>query len=173
MALMNKADLIKAIGAAGKAGAKLQQTLNDLAIQAIGYSVIHGDVTIANKLLDNMVSGMRKDSMVAFLEKYGNFAWMKSEKKLAFYEATALMSEHDFDLWAEETITQKWHEAKKAVEPTSIYDVGAEFDKFLKRMSKISEDVNMELRHRELLLQLERTASVYHARLVLGEAAGN
>ena len=116
---------------------------------------------------------MRRDSMVAFFEKFGNFAWMKSEKKLVFYPAVALMSEEDFTAWSEETITQKWHEAKKASEPVSIHDVGAEFDKFLKRMSKISEDATMELRHKELLSQLEHTASVYHARLVLGEAAGN
>jgi len=169
--LMEKNVLVTAIARAGKARAKLQQTLQELAVQAIGYSVVHGDVTIANKLLENLVSGMRKDSMVAFLETYGNFAWMKSEKKLAFYSAIAPMTAKDFALWAEETITIKWHEAKRAPEPTSIYDVGAEFDKFLKRMEKLRGDATIELRHKALLDTLEETAAKYHARLVLGEAA--
>lgn len=169
MALMNQSDLSKAIASIGKRGASLTKDIQAAAVSAIGYSVIHGDVTFGNRLLDALGTWTRKDALVAFFEKYGNFAWMKQEKKLAYFNAVAHMSEHDFELWAEDL--PQWDTAKRAPQIVSKYDVAAEFDKFLKRMEKLRQDSSIELRHKALLDVLEDTTAKYHARLVLGTAA--
>jgi len=168
MALMNQSDLSKAIASIGKRGASLTKDIQSAAIAAIGYSVIYGDITFGNRLLDALGTWTRKDALVAFFEKYGNFAWMKQDKKLAFFKAQA-MSESDFETYAE-TLPQ-WDTAKRPPQIVSKYDVAAEFDKFLSRMEKLSEDSSIELRHKALLGILEETTAKYHARLVLGVAA--
>lgn len=169
MALMNQSDLSKAIASIGKRGASLTKDIQSAAIAAVGYSVIYGDVTFGNRLLDALGTWTRKDALVAFFEKYGNFAWMKQDKKLAFFKAQEAMSESEFEAYAE-TLPQ-WDTAKRPPQIVSKYDVAAEFDKFLKRMEKLSEDSTIELRHKALLGILEDTTAKYHARLVLGTAA--
>lgn len=169
MALINQADLSKLVASIGKRGASLTKDIQSAAVAAIGYSVVHGDITFGNRLLDALGTWTRKDALVAFFEKYGNFAWMKQDKKLAFFKAVELMSEAEFESFAE-TLPQ-WDTAKRAPQVISKYDVAAEFDKFLKRMEKLREDSTIELRHKALLDALEDTTSKYHARLVLGTAA--
>jgi len=160
MALMHTEALSKAIASIGKRGASLNKDIQTAAVAAVGYSVLHGDVTFGNRLLD---------ALVAFFEKYGNFAWMKQDKKLVFYKAIEGMTEKEFEEYAE-TLPQ-WDSAKRPPQIVSKYDVAAEFDKFLKRMEKLREDGTIELRNKALLDVLEDTTAKYHARLVLGTAA--
>lgn len=169
MALMTQADLAKAIASIGKRSASLNKDIQSAAVSAIGYSVIHGDVTFGNRLLDALGTWTRKDALVAFFEKHGNFAWMKQDKKLAYFKAIDHMSEQDFEVFAESL--PQWDTAKRAPEIVSKYDVAAEFDKFLKRMEKLRQDSTIELRHKALLDTLEDATAKYHARLVLGTAA--
>ncbi len=169
MALMSTLDLQKLVHSIGKRGASLNKDIQSAAVAAVGYSVIYGDTTFGNRLLDALGTWTRKDALVAFFEKYGNFAWMKSDKKLAFFKAQETMSESEFEAYAE-TLPQ-WDTAKRPPQVVSKYDVAAEFDKFLKRMEKLREDSTIELRHKALLDQLESTTQKYHARLVLGVAA--
>jgi hypothetical protein len=169
MALMHTEALSKAIASIGKRGASLNKDIQTAAVAAVGYSVLHGDVTFGNRLLDALGTWTRKDALVAFFEKYGNFAWMKQDKKLVFYKAIEGMTEKEFEEYAE-TLPQ-WDSAKRPPQIVSKYDVAAEFDKFLKRMEKLREDGTIELRNKALLDVLEDTTAKYHARLVLGTAA--
>lgn len=136
----------------------LDGQLHELAVNAIGYSIIHGDVQPANRVIDAMQNSLRKDAMVAYLEKFGQVAWMKADKKFVFYKVEGIT----FD--PEELLDGiKWHEAKKANEPVSQYDVEAAFDKFMKTVERTLKDGKVEVKNKELVQHLRNASAHYHA----------
>lgn len=151
----------KLCAAVMKSQRKTDKDLQALAIVAVAYSIQHGDVQPGNRLLDAMQGSLRKDAMVAYLERFGNFAYMKSDKKLAFFKTDKVWD----DEYAE-TLTDgiMWHEAKKAAEPVSMYDVDAAFDKFMKNLDqKINGGVEVKnVKLREHLLAAQQA---YHNEL--------
>jgi hypothetical protein len=101
MALHTAEVLQQKISAVGKSAGELQSAIQEVAVQAVGYSIEHGDIRFGQKLFDVLPSGVRRASLVAFLEKHGNFAWSKEEKCFKFfkglgeprvYDETALMA---------------------------------------------------------------------------------
>lgn len=101
MALHSAEVLQQKISAVGKSAGELQSAIQEVAVQAVGYSIEHGDIRFGQKLFDVLPSGVRRASLVAFLEKHGNFAWSKEEKCFKFfkglgeprvYDETALMA---------------------------------------------------------------------------------
>ena len=167
-ALMDKASIDKAIGKLGRTLVTVRKDIQALAITAIGYSLVHGDVTIGQRLLEAMTKSVRKDSLVAFFEAHGAFAWSKTEKKLVHFKRKGVAFDADYVAMLE---GQMWDEAKREPEVVSVYVVHAEFDKFLNRLGKLAKDPSLTLRNKELFEQLEQFSAKYHARKVLGEAA--
>jgi beta-glucosidase/6-phospho-beta-glucosidase/beta-galactosidase len=126
MPLLNAQDLESKIAIVGKSAGELQSAIQECAVQAVGYSIEHGDIRFGQKLFDVLPSGVRRQSLVAFLEKHGNFAWSTQDKKFAHYKTKdtfdqALLMETS---WASAT--------KESI--VSEYDLEDMFTKFMKRV---------------------------------------
>ena len=86
MTLLSSKELETKIAVVGKSAGELQSAIQECAVQAVGYSIEHGDIRFGQKLFDVLPNGVRRQSLVAFLEKHGNFAWQAQEKKFAHYK---------------------------------------------------------------------------------------
>lgn len=142
MALLNAKDLDSKISAIGKSAGELQSEIQIAAVNAIGYSVEHGDIRFGQKLFDVLPSSVRRASLVAFLEKHGNFAYLKEDKKFAFFKA---QSAYDETL----LLATPWASAKKEV-IVSEYDLDALFTQFLKKIDGIykkAEDGSVKIKN--------------------------
>ena len=126
MALFSAKDLEAKIAIVGKSAGELQSAIQEVAVQAVGYSIEHGDIRFGQKLFDVLPTGVRRQSLVAFLEKHGNFAWSAQDKKFAHYKTKetfdqALLMETSWASSTKETIV-------------SEYDIEDMFTKFMKRV---------------------------------------
>lgn len=157
--LMTAAEFGKLCDSVMKAQRKTDDDLQKLAITAIAYTHIHGDVQPANRLIGAMQKSLRVDSMVKYIEKFGKLAWQKDEKKFAYY-ADAPVREFDADVCN----TLKWHDAKKPNPVVSQYDFVAEFDEFMKRLAK-KIDSGKPIIHAELFDKLVDVSAEVHAKL--------
>lgn len=80
--LQNSAELIKKIGSIGRRAAALRSDIQLVLVSTIGHAQMHGDITLTNRLLDAVGSGVRKQAIVAYAEIYGPFEWDGKEKTL-------------------------------------------------------------------------------------------
>ena len=127
MTLLSAKELESKIAIVGKSAGELQSAIQECAVQAVGYSIEHGDIRFGQKLFDVLPNGVRRQSLVAFLEKHGNFAWQSQEKKFAHYKTKetfdqALLMETPWSSASKETIV-------------SEYDIEDMFEKFMKRVN--------------------------------------
>jgi hypothetical protein len=63
MALYSAEVLNDKISAVGKSAGELQTAIQDVAVQAVGYSIEHGDIRFGQKLFDVLPSGVRRASL--------------------------------------------------------------------------------------------------------------
>lgn len=147
--------LTKEIVAIGKVGNKLNARIQSAALNAVYYSVVHGDIRFGNQLLLAMNKGLRKNSLVAFLEKYGKFQWSKENKSFVFRNNNALTIE------SIEAIDERWFETIKAPEPVSMYDFETDVTKFIKRMEKAVLE-KATIKHVELMDYIKSAIDQYH-----------
>jgi len=147
MALMQSADLIKKIGSIGRASAKLTRDIQAVAVQAIGYSIEYGDVTIGQRLYDALGTGVRRQSLVAFFEKNGQFCWSSVEKKFVFFKVEGIK----FDEKA--LMATPWNEAKKEVIVSEV-DASDMVAKLIKRLES-SIEKKVTVKHSALLDDLK------------------
>ena len=131
MALITAKDLESKIASVGKSAGELQSAIQECAVQAIGYSIEHGDIRYGQKLFDVLPSGVRRASLVAFLEKHGNFAWSKDEKCFKFFKG--LGEPRKFDEVA--LLAINWASATKET-IVSSYDLESIMTKAIKAMEK-------------------------------------
>lgn len=162
MALKAIAILTKDIASIGRAGVKLTRMIQDAAVQAIGYSIEHGDITIGQRLVEACPKSVRRNSLVAYLEKFGAFQWDAKNKRLK-HRKTELEFTDDYE---EYLMGTPWDEAKPEPEITSVYDAAAEFERFMKRMEKLRKDANVTLHNKALLDALSATEEEYHKKQV-------
>lgn len=111
-----------------------------VAVQAVYYSIADSNTTPAQQLYDALGTESRKDSLLAFLEKFGNLAWSKTEKKIVFFNREKLLGKEKALEWtpdyAAEVAAAPWSAAKAAPAPKSIYDCDEEVRKFIGTMEK-------------------------------------
>ena len=131
MALYTAEVLNSKISAVGKTAGELQSAIQEVAVQAVGYSIEHGDIRFGQKLFDVLPNGVRRQSLVAFLEKHGNFAWSKEEKCFKFFKG--LGEPRTFDEQALSAIN--WASATKET-IVSSYDLETIMTKAIKAMEK-------------------------------------
>ena len=131
MALYSAEVLQQKISAVGKTAGELQSAIQDVAVQAVGYSIEHNDIRFGQKLFDVLPSGVRRASLVAFLEKHGNFAYSKDDKCFKFFKG--LGEPRVFDETALMAIN--WASATKET-IVSSYDLEAIMTKAIKAMEK-------------------------------------
>lgn len=131
MALHTAEVLSAKISAVGKSAGELQSAIQEVAVQAVGYSIEHSDIRFGQKLFDVLPNGVRRQSLVAYLEKHGNFAYSKEEKCFKFFKG--LGEPRVFDETALMAIS--WATATKET-IVSSYDLELIMTKAIKAMEK-------------------------------------
>lgn len=153
---MEKTLLVKEISQIGKIGNKLNLRIQIAAMNAVYYSVTEGYIQYGQNLVLAMNAGQRKNSLVAFLEKFGNFAWSKENKNL-IYQKNDKATVESLD-----AIDERWFETIKAPEPKSMYDFEEDVSKFIKRMEKAVTD-KATIVHIELMDYIKAAVDQFHA----------
>lgn len=152
---MEQSALNKEITSIAKTGNRLNTRIQHAALNAIFYSIQHGDIGFGQRLVLALNNGQRKNSLVAFLEKHGKFQWSKEQKSLVFKKRDDLT----VDSIAE--IKEHWFEAIKAPEPKSMYDFEDEVNRFLKKMEKAVTD-KATIKHVEIMDYVNAAIAQYH-----------
>ena len=167
---MDKTIILKRIGAIGKASAKLTQDIQSVAVACALHAVAHGDVTLADQLVDAVGKAVRRASLRAWFEKQAPMYLPKGKDKFAF---DALRAEDMRKLSTEELEAKfgalAWEDAKAEAPVISVFDVSDAVDKFMKRMESMVKDANVTVRNKELLEMLGQQVSIYHAEKVLSQ----
>jgi hypothetical protein len=131
MALHTAEVLQQKISAVGKSAGELQSAIQEVAVQAVGYSIEHGDIRFGQKLFDVLPSGVRRASLVAYLEKHGNFAWSKDDKCFKFFKGLGEPRVYD----EQALMAINWATATKET-IVSSYDLESIMTKAIKAMEK-------------------------------------
>jgi hypothetical protein len=167
---MDKTIILKRIGAIGKASAKLTKDIQSVAVACALHAVAHGDVTLADQLVDAVGKSLRRASLRAWFEKQAPMYLPKGKDKFAF---DALRAEDMRKLSTEELEAKfdalAWEDAKPEAPVISVFDVSDAVDKFMKRMESMVKDANVTVRNKELLEMLGQQVSIYHAEKVLSQ----
>lgn len=79
-----KATLVAAIEDIRVTGKKLDSMIWVAAVSVIAHIEKHGDITLAQTLVDAMPKGSRVNALLAYLEEFGKLSWDAAEKKLAY-----------------------------------------------------------------------------------------
>lgn len=168
---MQKDAILKSIGAIGRAAKKLTRDVQNTATACLIHAVRHGDVTLADQLVDVLGKGVRRDSLRAWFEKNGPFYIAKGKTTFSFDSdrAKSLRGLKDDEITAM-LADKPWEEAKREPEVQSVLDVASAADKFLERIQKQANEAGMEVRNRGLLEALVATAQQWHAAEVLKSA---
>lgn len=153
MALMLSADLIKKIGAIEKSSAKLARDIQLAAVNAVGYSIEYGDVTIAQRLFDAVGTSIRRQALVTFFEKYGQLCWSSVDKKFVFFKVEGIEFNEKM------LMATPWNEAKKEVIVSEL-DVADMVSKLIKRIEN-GIDKKVKVKHSALLDDLKLTYAHY------------
>jgi len=161
---MDKNQIVKAIGAIGRASQKLTKDIQLTAVGCIEHAVKHGDITLCDQLVDAIGKGMRKASLRAWFEKNGPMYLPKGKDKFAFdAERRGEWSQE-----REETLSAlPWEDAKPEEPIVSEFDVSVAFDRFMKRIEATVKDANITVRNRALMELLGQQAAIYHAEQVM------
>lgn len=152
---MPKAELAKEITSIARTGNRLNTRIQLAAMNAIYYSIQEGYIQYGQNLIMALNNGQRKNSLVAFLEKYGKFQWSKETKSLVFKKRDDLTVESIME------IKEHWFEAIKAPEPKSMYDFEDEVNRFLKKMEKAVTD-KATIKHVEIMDYVHAAIAQYH-----------
>ena len=170
MQVLSKADILKNIGVIGRASKKLTDQVQDTAISCAVHAVRHGDVTLADQLVDALGKGLRRASLRAWFERQGPFKVQKGKDVFSFNgdKAKTLRDLNDEEL-VEVLNALRWEEAKAEEPVVSVIDVEESFDKFMNRLMKQVKEADCEVKNAELLQALNQAASKWHAERVLSE----
>ena len=156
---MEKAQVLKNIGSIGRASAKLTKDIQATAVGCVEHAVKHGDVTLADQLVDAIGKGLRKASLRAWFEKNAPMFIAKGKDKFSFDPTR----KGTWDQEREDTLLAlPWEEAKPEEKIVSIFDVSESFDKFMKRVESMSKDAQVTLRNREMIDFLVHASATYH-----------
>ena len=157
---MDKAQILKNIGSIGRASAKLTKDIQTTAVGCIEHAVKHGDVTLADQLVDALGKGMRKASLRAWFETNGPMFIAKGKTTFSFDK----VRRGEWNGFREaELLAKPWEEAKPEPEVVSVFDVSEAFDKFMKRIESVAKDGEVQVRNRELMDMLLQASANYHS----------
>jgi hypothetical protein len=168
--MANTTEILKKIGAIGKHAKKLTSDIQDAATDCAIHAVQHGDVTLADQLVDALGKGLRKASLRAWFERNAPMYLPKGKDKFAYdaERAKAMKAIPEAEL-RESLMALPWEEAKPEEPVVSVFDVSEAVDKFIKRLEKQVAEANVTIKNRKLLEEIAHAASVYHAEQVLGQ----
>lgn len=155
--LMSAEEISKGIISVKTSGARFDALVQRMAVECVAQSIVHRNITLGNDLLNALPKGSRRDSLVAWFERFGHFAWMKTEKKLAFFDAGQEMTAAYFA----EVRATSWTTGTKPAAIVSSYDLETEFGKVLDRLGKLVNDSSKTIEHKDLYAKLKATYTAY------------
>lgn len=141
-------DLSKSIGNRGKA---LNRDIQKIAATAIGYANIHGDVTVAQNIFENIADnkGIRLNSFVRYLETHGQLAYDKESKNFVYRKRDDVIKDvMELFLALSEA---PWYQAIKQEQVESIYDVSKMIKSLVDRVEKLSKNERNTIENIELV----------------------
>lgn len=128
--------------------AQLEAAIQVAAIQCIGQSIVHGNITPARDLYTAVRGGIRRDTLLKFFEVYGNMAHSKITKEIEFVRT------HAKEAWTTDYVKRleamPWFEAKKEAPASSIYDCEDVLSKLFGRMKRAVGDKGVTVKHVEI-----------------------
>lgn len=120
-----KSAIMKLVTSIAGRGVKLQKDIHQAAMSALIHADKHGDVTVMGSLIEAMPGMARKNSLIAWAEFHGKFAWEPTTKTLGYDNSKKTLT-----VQADETPFYKF-----APEPEyKPFDFAAELGKFMKRI---------------------------------------
>jgi hypothetical protein len=165
---MDKVQILKQIGSIGRASAKLTKDVQSTATACAIHALEHGDVTLADQLVDALGKGMRKTSLRAWFETNAPMFIAKGKDKFSFdSERAKTMRLLDVVELESNLMALAWEEAKPEEKVVSIFDVSESFDKFMKRIESMTKDSEMTIRNRQLIDFLASASAEYHAQIAM------
>jgi hypothetical protein len=166
--LQTQAAALKNCALMGTRGAAQDKLVQSVANTCVGYSVLHGDITIAQKAVELFPKGAKLASFVAFLEFHGNLKWDKDAGTVVHIkdadrgEATT----KDLATLMGECDAKQWHEYGPKSTPKSQFDILDEVEALIKRMQSKVKKEEVEVAHVEALQGLVEFAAAQRAALV-------
>lgn len=168
---MEKTQIIKAIGAIGKASAKLTKDVQLCAVECVIHAVLHGDVTLADQLVDALGKQGRRASLRAWFELNGCMFIAKGKQTFS-YDKLHKLGKQDTPELREKLMAKPWEDAKPEAPAVSVLEISAKFDKFLDALTKQATDAmqaGIPVHGKALLDHMVKAAAEFHARAVLAE----
>jgi len=169
---MEKAQIVKAIGAIGRAAAKLTKDVQACAVECVIHAVLHGDVTLADQLVDAIGKQGRKASLRAWFEMYGCMFIAKGKQTFS-YDKLHKLGKADTQELRDSLMSKPWEDAKPEAPAVSVLEIGAKFDKFLDTMVKQATEATqagIPVHGKELLDFMVAQAAKYHNEETLRKA---
>jgi len=147
--------LVVALSMIAKSAVATRDKIQEVAAWACATSIINGDVSVGNALFETMGSSksLRKDSLAAYLEEYGNFAWRKETKKFDFFlNKKTGCADGTLTPEGEARITgTHWYEAKKEADVVSEYDMEKQLRVFIAKCEKQALEPANTILNRDVL----------------------
>jgi hypothetical protein len=160
---METSQIKSAISSIARAVAKLTKDVQACAVECLVHAVKHGDVTLADELIEACGKATRRASLRAWFEINGPFVILsgkstfnldtKRAKKLAAIPEAELRGAVEAKLWEEATPEPK---------VISVLDVSGAFDKFLEKIQKTANTEGVEVRDRELMHFVVTQVQAWH-----------
>jgi hypothetical protein len=167
MKLIDKKEIDLSLKSLVKAIKMTTERVQTIAEQAIAYSIVNCDASVANKLFlaVGCNKALRKDALVKYLELNGHLAFDTKQKQFGYLINTltgckkgVLTAEH------EATFTSKrWDEAKKEPAIVSEWDMEAQFRAFIGKMNKLASDDANTIKNSDVLDTLAITFNRWSA----------
>ena len=152
--ILSREDAVARIARIGKRGVQLNDDIQAIAVTAIGYANVHGDVTIAQDICTTLQTngGVRFNSFVKYLEVYGNLAWDKDTKNFVYHKNSNAVC--DPVALIEQLHATRWFDAIKQEKPASVYDVEDMVRKMINKLNKAAKQDNVTIHNEHLIEQL-------------------
>jgi hypothetical protein len=124
--VMEMSKLSKLIGTIGRQRVRVETMIQTAAVQCIAQSIEHRNSTPAAQLYEVLGKSNRRDSLVAYFERFGNLAWSKVEDKVVFFDVASLPGRTTLtwsDEYAKKVEGVQWFNAKPEPKVKSVFDV--------------------------------------------------
>ena len=117
---MDKNSILKAIGAIGRTTAKLTKDVQATAVDCVVHAVLHGDVTLADQLVDALGKQGRKASLRAWFELNGCMFVAKGSKTFS-YDKFHKLGKADTPELREALMAKPWERSETDFNPVKRY----------------------------------------------------
>lgn len=146
------------IAAVGAQKVQLDTAIQAAAVECIGQSIVHRNITPMKDLYATCEKSVRRDALLAFFEKFGHAMWLKpnaalgrKSSEIGFFDAGKSWTKE----YREQVEAYNWFDAKKEQAPVSIYDAETIIGKTMKQLDKLASDVGVTLNNKELYLKVK------------------